>query len=276
MIADHQIDVWDAETFDGELRGDLETHAGVIRDYFHTSKQLWLEREASDHVMPYPENPHASEFIWVNEHIMRLMERRSIRAWHYTRMTDGEVGILLSKGIRPSTLGTIEVRIRAHVKAGSFSETVGNRLFSDTPFRGEQLESRSNKFWMVSHPLAVDDGGVEDLLRYWGGESVYFRQRNPDLQMLLEGLGRSRVIEIAMPLAQSQHCFPAAEAVVATFGRTLGCEPDKKLFDLYTVAPLGPPHILAVHSHGEPAFMALGRGYPTTFVDVSIGDLDGA
>lgn len=27
--------------------------------------------------MPYPENPYAGEFMWVKEHIMRLMEART-------------------------------------------------------------------------------------------------------------------------------------------------------------------------------------------------------
>jgi hypothetical protein len=31
------IDVWDVETFDSELRGDLDSHADVICDYILTS-----------------------------------------------------------------------------------------------------------------------------------------------------------------------------------------------------------------------------------------------
>lgn len=46
------IDVWNVETFDGELRGDLDVHTDVIRDYMITSRRQWLEREASDHTMP--------------------------------------------------------------------------------------------------------------------------------------------------------------------------------------------------------------------------------
>lgn len=48
----------------------------MIRDYFLTSRWQWLEREASDHRAPYPENPYAGEFQWVTEHIMRLVEER--------------------------------------------------------------------------------------------------------------------------------------------------------------------------------------------------------
>lgn len=266
------IDVWDLDSFDAELRGNLEAHAELIRDYFLTSRRLWIEREASDHTRPYPENPYAGEFIWIEEHVMRLMEERTIRAWHYTRMIDEEVAALRREGVYLSSLDSIRVRLAAQVKAGAFSEEVSDRLFADSPFQSEQLDSRSNKFWMVSHPVVIDDGGVELLLESWGGESAYFWQLDPELQALLRRLGRPRVLEIAMPLTYSRHSFSAAEAAVATYGRMLGCRPDKGGFDLYTHQPLPAEHVLAVHSEGEPNYDNMARGYPARFVDVRLTD----
>jgi hypothetical protein len=264
------IDVWNAATFDNELRGDLDAHPEVIRDYCLTSRRQWLEREASEHIMPYPENPYAAEFQWVTEHIMRLMEERTIRAWHYTRMTDAEVDALRHGGIYPSTLDNIRARFATQVAAGAFTEAVADRLFADSPYQSDQRGSRSNKFWMVSHPVDIEDGGVELLLESWGGESAYFWQRDPDLQALLKNIGTPRVLEIAMPLACSRHSYSAGEAIVATYARMLGVSPDKKAFDLYTHRPLGPEHLLAVHSAGELDFALMGRGYPSGYVDVDI------
>lgn len=217
------IDVWDVETFDPELRGDLDAHAELFQDYFVTSRRQWLEREASDHTGPYPHNPHAGEFIWVTEHIMRLMEARTIRAWHYTRMTDAELDAIRQNGIYLSTLDTIRTRFDRQVAAGAFTQDIADRLFTDSPFQHEQLGSRSDKFWMVSHPVEIEDSGVELLLESWGGESAYFWQRDPALQTLLKTIGQPRVLEIAMPLALSRHSYSAAEAVVATYARTLDC-----------------------------------------------------
>lgn len=261
------VDVWDVGTFDEELRGDLDAHPEMILDFFVTSRRLWLEREASDHTHPYPENPHAGAFQWVTEHIMRLMEERTIRAWHYTRMTDAEVEALLAGGIYPSTLDNIRTRFAAQVAAGAFTGEVADRLFAESPYQSEQLDSRSNKFWMVSHPVDIDDSGVELLLESWGGESAYFWQRDPELQLLLKGIGTPRVFEVAVPLCHSRHSYSAAAAVVATYGRMLGATPDKKAFDLYTHQPLGPDHVLAVHSEGEPTFALIARGYPAGYVD---------
>lgn len=88
---------------------------------------------------------------------------------------------------------------------------------------------------------------------------------------MLKRIGRPRVLEIVMPLVHSRHGYSAAEAVVATYGRLLGCRPEIHAFDLYTHLPLGPEHVLAVHSEGEPNFRVMARGYPAGFVDVNLG-----
>lgn len=38
------IDVWAVETFDSELRGDLDIHNDVIHDDTFTPRHQWLER----------------------------------------------------------------------------------------------------------------------------------------------------------------------------------------------------------------------------------------
>lgn len=265
------IDVWDPGTFDDELRGDLDAHAEMILNFFVTSRRLYAEREASDHTMPYPENPHAGPFQWVTEHIMRLMERRTIRAWHYSRMTDPEVDALCSGGIYPSTLDNIRARFAAQVAAGAFTEEIADRLLADSPYQSKQLGSRSNKFWMVSHPVGIEDSGVELLLESWGGECAYFWQRDPQLQKLLTGIGTPRVLEIFVPLCHSRHSYSAAAAVVAAYGRMLGTTTDKKAFDLYAHQSLGPEHVLAVHSEGDQAFAAIARGYPSGYAEAEPG-----
>ncbi|MQB35425.1 hypothetical protein DXT97_01125 [Agrobacterium tumefaciens] len=61
----------------------IEVHTDVIRDYMLTSRHQWLKREASNRTMPYRGHPYTGEFMWVKEHIMRLMEALTIRACHY-------------------------------------------------------------------------------------------------------------------------------------------------------------------------------------------------
>lgn len=262
------IDVWDIETFDAELRSNLDAHSNLIRDYMSTNRRQSLEREASDHTGAYPENTFASAFMKVEEYIvMPLMEARTIRAWHYTRVTDREVDIIRRDGIYPSSRANFRARLDAEVAAGSFSARIADRLFADSPYQSDQRNSRSGKFWAVSNPHSIDDSGVELLLESWGGEAAYFWQRDEGLQELLKQIGRGRVLEVATPLSYSRHAFYAARAVVATYGRMLGCVPDNGGFELYTSKPLSAQNVIAVHSYGDPSFDTMARGYPASFIE---------
>ncbi|WP_395396222.1 hypothetical protein WBP07_20175 (plasmid) [Novosphingobium sp. BL-8A] len=131
------IDVWNVETF-GELCGDLDLHADVILDYMITSRRQWLERQASGHTMRYPENPSAGEFMWGTEHIVQLMEARTIRAWHYTRLIDAEIDTPRRGGIYPSSLDTLRSALRGpgrgwHFYSGSRRSPVRRQFVPERP-----------------------------------------------------------------------------------------------------------------------------------------------
>lgn len=261
------IDVWNVATFDDALAAELDAAADLIRSYLETSRRQYLEREASDHTRPYPTNPYGSGYVDFVDGLVPCMAERWIRAWHYTRLTESEVAALRRDGVHMSDLAVIRRRLDAQIAAGTVSPEIADALFAGSPFHSEQLGSRSNKFWMVSHPRDIKDGGVQVLLESWGGEGVYFWQRDPSLQALLKVIGRPRVVEFAVPLAATNHAYCAGRAVVATYARALGCRADSGAFDLYVHRPLGPEAILAVHSDGDPSFTAMARGYPASFID---------
>lgn len=194
------------------------------------------------------------------------MEDRTIRAWHYTRLTDSEVDMLRASGIQLSTKETARQRLDEQVATGEISVEIASALFAASPLHDyQQLDARSNRFWLTSDPLNVKDRGVTLLLNNWGGEVVYFWLETPDLQKIVGKIGKSRVLEVAVPLSATRHAYVAAKAMVANFARSIGCVPDFGAFDLCAVRPLGPETVLAIHSEGEAAFERIGRGYPITF-----------
>lgn len=127
------IDVWNVETFDADLCGYLDSHTDDISNYLLISRRQELEYEASDHNNPLHANPYADAFNSVTEHIMGLMEVRTIRAWHYTRQTDAEIDAVRREGIYMSSLETIQARFAAQVAACAFTQEVAERLFVDSP-----------------------------------------------------------------------------------------------------------------------------------------------
>jgi hypothetical protein len=193
------------------------------------------------------------------------MQARTIRAWHYTRLVDAEVSIIRNTGIYPSTLQTLRHRLDAQVRAKAFSAADADALCAASPFH-EQEEIRSGRFWMTSDPAPPDDGGVKRLLGNWGGEATYFWLRNKRLQRLVAGIGRPRIVEIAVPVSKTREWYSAGRAVVAAFARTLGCQPDRCTFDLYSTVSLGPDAIIAIHSEGDTSFVSMARGYPTGYM----------
>ena len=273
-MAERLIDVWDAKTFDPVLMRRLTPHAGLVVDYFARDHAIFLAhdlgREPGRDLLR-PDNEHADALQDLREEIGRFMAQRTIRAWHYTRLTDGEVRTLRQDGVHLSTPDTLDRRLRAVVSAGGLTDAQAQALFAASPFHSTQKEARSGKFWMTSHPIAVDDGGVEPLLAHWGGEVASMWTKDEALLAPLARIGQPRILEVAVPLTSTRHSYSAGEAVVATFARAQGAIPSKQAFDLYAREPLSAAAILAVHTDGELGFLAMGRGHPPGYVDVDVG-----
>lgn len=198
------------------------------------------------------------------------MQQRTIRAFHYTRLTDGEVASLKRDGIHLSTPATLQRRLDDIVADGGLTRDLADQLYAHSPFHGDQLEARSGKFWMTSHPIAVDDGGVKPLMKHWGGEVASMWIRNEALSAPLASLGKPRVIELTVAMSATKHSHRAGTSVVATFARSRGSISAKHACDLYVDQPLPPTAILATHTEGDASFVEMGRGYPAGFIDVDI------
>jgi hypothetical protein len=273
-VASDLIDVWDAKTFDDELSAVMATQAAVIRDYVTTDNQIFLAYDlgrSNENYFYRPENPYASAFFALEEAVAQLMQSRTMRAWHYTRLTAAEVDKLRNEGIQLSTPETLRTRLDLLVASGALSPQMADELYAGSPFHSDQLAARSGKFWMSSHPVAVRDSGVQPLMARWGGEVASMWTKDPVLLAPLAVAGKARVIELSVPLSLTRHSLSAGQAVVATFGRTLGCALGKHSFDLYVTRPLGPDSVLRVHGEDDSSFHAIGLTIPDGYLDVDIG-----
>ena len=273
-MASDLIDVWDPKTFDGELSAALTEETDLVRNYMTTDDWIFLAHDLGrgpERSIIRPENPYASAFLALKEAIGERMRSRKIRAWHYTRLTAAEVEKMQDEGIHLSTPTTLRSRLDLQVASGALSAQLADALYAKSPFHSDQLQARSGKFWLVSHPVAVNDGGVEPLMAHWGGEVASFWTKDPTLLAPIAVAGKPRVIEIAIPLAVTPNSYLAAGAVIATFGRTLGCIPSSHQFDLCVTAPLGPDAIIKIHTEGDAFFHAISHSYPEGFVNVDLG-----
>lgn len=268
------IDVWDCATFDPDLADCLRPHAALVVDYYWRDHAIFLSHDLGrgpGRALIRPDNRHAAAFQALREGLIPVLSDRTIRAWHYTRLTDAEVERLRHEGAHPSTPATLAERLAALVGAGALDGDQAAAIIAASPFQTDQLKSRRDRFWMTSHPIAIDDSGVEPLMAHWGGEVANMFLRDEALLGVLAAIGRPRIVELAVPLRYTRHAYSAAEAVVATFARACGAIPAKQAFDLNVDTPLPASAVLAVHTEGEPVFDAVGRTQPAGFVDVDIG-----
>lgn len=271
---DKPIDVWDLETFDPDLIAVLAAEADTVRSYMVRDHEIFLAHDLGrgpERAILRPENAHAGAFMALKERLGAEMKTRTIRAWHYTRLTDEEADALRKTGVEISTVESLRARLAARVAAGDFSQAVADALFAASPFHSDQLEGRTGKFWMTSHPVVIDDTGVEPLMARWGGEVASFWLQDAGHLETLAAIGRRAIVELAVPLELTRHAHSAGEAIIATFGRSLGCVPSKHAFDVYVTAPLPGTAVLAIHSDADPTFSDVAVTYPAGFVDVDIG-----
>jgi len=260
------IDVWDIGTFDGDLLSELRANADLVRNYAAADAENFGSCETPGLRARYQTNPHAEHYLHFLESLCRFIKGRTIRSWHYTRLTDSEVEALRATGVQLSTLETTRQRIDAQVIAGLIPHEIADSLYQASPLHAsDQAEARTNKFWMTSHPVDVNDDGVAPLLSNWGGEVVYFWIQDAHLQQLVASIGTARVLEIAVRLEATRHTYSAAKAIAGTFSRSLNRVSDFDEFDLCAVRPLAPEAILGVHTEGEATFDRIARGYPTNY-----------
>lgn len=269
---DKLIDVWDLATFDAALIATLAAEIDTIRDYMVRDREIFLAHDLGRaRSIRRPGNAHAGAFMGLNERVGAEMQARTIRAWHYTRLTDAEADALRTAGVELSTLGSLKARLSARVIAGDFSQAVADALFAASPFHNDPFELRLNKLWMTSHPVVIDDPGVAPLMAHWGGEVASFSLTDPRYLATLASIGQRSVVELAVPLALTKAAYWASAAVIATFGRSLGCVPEKRQFDLCVQSPLPGSAVLAIHTDADPTFGAMAVTYPPGFIDVCIG-----
>jgi hypothetical protein len=204
------IDVWDAKTFDEELDALLTRSSELIRNYVVTESRIFLEydrRRGERKLMTRPNNPYAGGFLSLKEDLGRLMRERVIRAWHYTRLTEKEVEEMLKEGLPLSTPATLRSRLNSLVQANLLTSDRVETLYAASPFHSNQLEGRSGKFWVVSHPIPFL---IQASNASWplGRRSCFFLDGRPRIDRRCSGIGQARVLELAIPLALQSTLTP--------------------------------------------------------------------
>jgi hypothetical protein len=256
------IDLWDVDSFDPELNAILDANADRVRAYLTEQAAIDHEYDTNPRLMMRRANPHWDAYQHLDRLLDAALRGRPARAWHYTRLTDDEVGAIRAGGLGLSTRAALDARLADRIAAGDLTAPQAQAIRAASPLHGDQHDARAGQVCACAYPAPVADPGVERLLRYWGGEVASFHLEDPDLLFRLGEIGRPRVLEVAAPLAAVRPGTALGKAAIAAFAHGAGIAFEAFMPDLFFIEPLAPTAVLAIHSDGEEAFVSLGRGFP--------------
>lgn len=145
----------------------------------------------------------------INE-ILDASQPFAIRGWHCTRLTEQEIGLVLTHGLRLPTPAMLHQRIDAVVAAGLLSPAIADVL--KTRNQADD-ENRAGKVWFCFFPPRdAGEGGIERFFRHWGGEALYnSHEDDPVTSPALRIIGTPALIEANVPissLGKPNYCVP--------------------------------------------------------------------
>ncbi|UVK48267.1 hypothetical protein BPNPMPFG_007606 (plasmid) [Mesorhizobium sp. AR07] len=263
------IDLWDIGTYDSEIKDYLESHRDIIDGYsaLERKKDIMVAKLAT--WVPIQPNRFQGDYAATVDGLAEIMSTKTLRTFHYTRMTDDEVESVQAEGMVPTSVDSLNNRVDRQVAAGGLTPEQGTRIIKRPRLRTDFGVRKG--FWSTTVPLHPDESAVKLLVEHWGGESAYWLlvgTEDEDVISVLKEIGRGRVFEITVPLAEANGGlagFSVARIAVREYACSLGSEFLREGLDLGVEHKLPPSNILRIHSEGEEGYTVIGRGYPTTY-----------
>lgn len=257
------IDVWNPQSYDPELQRFLADASPLISDYRREDGRLAAERAADGHRGAPKLNSHGANYSKLKETAAALLAARTVRAFHYTRLTASEIEAIWRGGMQPMTIDGIRTRIAQLVEDGLIDVATGEALFADSPYHQQIDGNREGRIWLTTQPYPTDDSGVEELLEKWGGESVAFNHIDGPTGELLATIGKPAIVEVDLPLSVTTRVHSVAECIIEMQAKLLGLSDGwDSAADLVAVQPIESEWIRAIHIEGDASYAAFGTTYP--------------
>jgi hypothetical protein len=263
IMGPEMISIWDLGTYDGDVQDYLKLHQETIR--LHRERALELDKieppiDLQERIrFQRPTNQHYQAYMEARDGLAPILQSKSCRAFHYTRMTDGEVARILRAGIRMTSLDLLSERLQAVVEEKLLEPEIAETIYRSSALHSPHEYGDRRGFWTTACPIDVTDSAVDMLVGHWGGESSYFPfmggTEDEATLAAIQGIGRGRILEIEVPMSSTQGVGPhsATKTMFDVVERSFGHENSLAL-DFNSLEPLPPSVIKRVVSEGEDEF----------------------
>jgi hypothetical protein len=179
-----------------------------------------------------------------------LCLKEGVIGYHYTRALREEIethGLIVSSG---------QDRRRDFLAQHGhrFSKVQRKRILQmwETYFIPSQPQSRDGKIWFNFTLSALENGGADDLLTYYGGEIINMPlTQDEEIATVLRTIGEPLIVECALetqslyPFCRSE--IPWGEIWLSSYQVTIN--PDAQQFDIdaYQEQPVPPSHVVSIY-----------------------------
>ncbi len=179
--------------------------------------------------------------------------------YHCTRLTKSEIHHIMSNGLQLPNRAMLLARVQAVQDAGLIAPHIAERLRN----RNQADEhGREGMIWFCFFPPHMaGQSGIEEFLRYWGGEALYeFHKHDPSTGPILTSIGTPCLIEADVPMASIDvHSF-LDNSVVRQFLVNRGLETNESVdHEDRAKRPIAASSIRRIIQFPDPDFVRLTK-----------------
>jgi hypothetical protein len=262
------IDLWDLNTLPPATTSLLARGEQLIRNHVNKDHTIGVARANAGLKGNIPSNEFGDDMSDLKREIETSVKLESLRTFHYTRMTDAEVAVIVRNGITMTSLSMFRRKLDDVVASGHITRAAVDDVYAKSPIVTGRHGERGNKFWSCAIPYPITDDRIETFLRCWGGEISRWELPDEGKAAGLMAIGRPRVIEVVLPIERACGGFAAsriADQIVEAFKHGLGLTSYFRGADIYVEHALPPQSVIKVHSQGDATFSGMGLTYPATY-----------
>jgi hypothetical protein len=193
----------------------------------------------------------------VNQFLRLLVPHTLESGFHCTRLTQKEIESIRGGGMQLQNSKTLRARIADLKSVGLIDNGVAT-IFSD--LNSADDDNRAAMIWFCFFsPHRAGEGGIERLLRYWGGEALHrWHEDGTETSSLLKRIGTPSVVVADVPIRLLEKGSSLVETLVRLYFENRGLRTAQSIrYETFTRFPLPAEAIRRVVSFPDAEFLDL-------------------
>ncbi len=199
------VEIEDQESWPPDFVSEVTRHRPLILAYQRERSRI--DKLCQDDVMVRidpPKNKHKAAYTNLVDRLEALLSPHRLVAYHCTRLTPHEIGVIKNGGLRLLTQDLVKQKLDrchadGHIAHDAYqylkrSESIAGNV-------GDVHANRSGMIWFCPNRSTLREySGVYRLFRSWGGEAIYCgHEKDEKIADVLASVGIPCIVKCAIP-----------------------------------------------------------------------------